>query len=422
MDEHNDSQKRGGTGFSRGFGRKAKFVRRKARNWLGYIFGKVSSVHYQAAHERYWILWRELEEKLYNSFFELNLAFVEIDKDKVRSDDDIDQHIHALKKEVAQKAKGEHCTTAKHCLSLINHYKVLAKDRNLLTRHEKHLCTLWQDMTFIRIRLFRDFNSGGSELASYLDFCREEARNLKVQDVPEIKETLHEAAVELAGPTDNGQAEQAKDDHVNIRTVRALSTILIRLNAIRLHRIHSQLKTKNAYQWALLFLLPLALILIFSNDFVLNVPGDKKFEYVPVAFNSSGAVELGLLRHILAGLIQPVYMAGNWAAGLMASNPIFFIFVAGLMGGFLSTVMKLRTPEGLPGEDAFFKWYVLTKPFVGALAAAILYVIVHTGVVHLDIQKVDLITGIVEGPIGAAGFSFGFLMGFSERIIMPQLN
>jgi hypothetical protein len=71
--------------------------------------------------------------------------------------------------------------------------------------------------------------------------------------------------------------------------------------------------------------------------------------------------------------------------------------------------MKLRTLEGLPGEDAFFKWYVLTKPFVDALAASILYVIAQTQVVQLNFQDKELITGLVDGPIGAIGFTFGFI-------------
>jgi hypothetical protein len=35
-------------------------------------------------------------------------------------------------------------------------------------------------------------------------------------------------------------------------------------------------------------------------------------------------------------IIAPVYVVGNWAANLMATNPIYFIFFAGLMGGFLA--------------------------------------------------------------------------------------
>ena len=399
-----------------------KVLKKKSRNFLSYIFGKVSIVHYQAAHERYWILWREIEEKLYSTFFELGLDFKEIDKEKIQSDEEVDSHIHALKNEILQKIKGSNNIAAKQGLSLLNHYKILSKDRNFLTRHEKDLCILWQDMTFIRIRLFREVNICGSELANYLDFCREEARNLKVQDLPEIKETLHEAAVELAGPTNHNSKAATNADNSNIRTVRALSTILIRLNSIRLQRIHNQLKIKNTYQSALFFLLPLALILIFSKDFVLKADGVEQAVYVPVWPDFFSADGSHFIQQIVKVVILPLYILGNWAAGLMATNPIFFVFVAGLMGGFLSTVMKLRTPEGFPGEDAFFKWYVLTKPFVGALAAAILYVIVHTGVVHLDFQNIEIINDIVVGPIGAKGFTFGFLMGFSERIIMPQLT
>jgi hypothetical protein len=55
---------------------------------------------------------------------------------------------------------------------------------------------------------------------------------------------------------------------------------------------------------------------------------------------------------------------------------------------------------------------------VGAFAASILYVIFRAGFAPTDIFDVKFIKNITWHPVGAKGFAFGLIKGFSERIIM----
>ena len=108
----------------------------------------------------------------------------------------------------------------------------------------------------------------------------------------------------------------------------------------------------------------------------------------------------------------------------MVENPLFFIFFAGLVGGFLSTVMRLGqgSKDLAPGDDAYYAWYVLTKPIVGALGAAILYIIVMADFAPVEVFNKNYLEAIKCCPVGAKGFAFGCIMGFSERIIMPEVK
>ncbi len=76
----------------------------------------------------------------------------------------------------------------------------------------------------------------------------------------------------------------------------------------------------------------------------------------------------------------------------------------------------------MPGDDAYLKWYVLTKPFVGALGATVLFIIAYSGLMTSEIVNNGMLQKMTESPVGAVGFTFGFLTGFSERIILPKLK
>ena len=106
----------------------------------------------------------------------------------------------------------------------------------------------------------------------------------------------------------------------------------------------------------------------------------------------------------------------------MHKNPLLFIFFAGLLGGFFSAIMKFQTSKSVPGDDAYLKWYVLTKPFVGALGATVLFIIAYSGLMTSEIINNGMLKTMKETPVGAVGFTFGFLTGFSERIILPKLK
>lgn len=121
----------------------------------------------------------------------------------------------------------------------------------------------------------------------------------------------------------------------------------------------------------------------------------------------------------MAGLCGTAY---NW----MVYNPLFFTFFAGLIAGFFSAVMGLQTSEIQPGADLYLRWYVLTKPFVGALGAVVLYIIVYADSFSVELPGLQGIGSLTQGlkaaPVGANGFAFGFIMGFSKRITLPKLK
>jgi hypothetical protein len=78
--------------------------------------------------------------------------------------------------------------------------------------------------------------------------------------------------------------------------------------------------------------------------------------------------------------------------------------------------MRLRNRGLVPGEDVYFSWYVLTKPFVGALGAMVLYVLIHGGALSTDLAA-TVIGKIKSGQPGPGVFGFAFLSGFSERLV-----
>ncbi len=400
------------------------WIKRRGKKAFSFMFGKVSDVHLQDARERYWILWREVETALYSTASELELPM----GDPPGNTSEVESYVKNRRNEadgLLKKMRASEAGTGdddpkrkikkekiEQFKRLLNYYKILLKDRELVTRREKHLSALWRDMTFIRIRLLTDRIIKADMMAMHMGFCREEARRLKVQDNPEIKELLHEAAMEL----DESDAGGNK----NIRAIRTISTILTRLNDLRIQWMHEQLRNKNTFQWALICLLPLSLILLSAHKLVLY---PKNFTPMVALKSSSPTFDWFassswwstpfLLLESLSGLV----------INLMVDNPLFFIFFAGLIGGFFSAVMRLQISDGLPGEGAYFRWYILTKPFVGALGATILYIIVHANLIQFDLLDAEgFLAAITKNPIGAKGFTFGFLTGFSERIIMPTLK
>ena len=88
---------------------------------------------------------------------------------------------------------------------------------------------------------------------------------MRVQDEPEIQELLRKAAEDLQ------QMEEGKEEKQgNQRTIRSISTILARLNDIRIHRLHEQLRNKVTYQCALFILIPLSFVLLYVHKLIVN--------------------------------------------------------------------------------------------------------------------------------------------------------
>lgn len=391
-----------------------------------FLLGKVSIIHYQEAHERYWILWRDIEAELQKNAHHIkDFTFREISPKETKTPEDINDYFAATTKRLKElrSSTGSNDEFTEKIINVLPYYKILVRDRQLLSTREKDLNTLWQDMNFVRIRLLNEVYSKDPnfDLALYLDFCREEARSMKVQDNPEIKELLHTATLGLVVKKEKTDA--GKPQKNNEETVRTISTILTRLKDIRLKIFHEQLYKKNAYQGALAFLLPLAVILIYGHDIILADPGVSVTKVVarpPVPLNE--LLRLGPVELIISFLLLP-WLFVDWIVRSMAQNPLMFIFFAGLVGGFFSAVMKLRDNKVQLGEGAYYNWYVFTKPFVGAVGAAILYIALKANFLQIkDIIGSNILTSILRGPIGAKSFTFGFIMGFSERIILPRLN
>lgn len=59
-----------------------------------------------------------------------------------------------------------------------------------------------------------------------------------------------------------------------------------------------------------------------------------------------------------------------------------FIFLGGLTGVFFSVTTRTRPKDFVPGEDAYYMTYILTKPFIGALGAIILYILIQGELHH----------------------------------------
>ena len=379
-------------------------------------FGKVSSIHAQEARERYWILRRELETNILDLATKLELKSFELNLDEESVEDYIEHLRNMIHNNLTktknipntffddqEKIKNQH-KTADKLMRLLSYYKILLKDEAYITRHEIHLNLLWRDMTFIRTRLLTDNIIPNEKLQHHLDFCRIEASQLNVQDDPEIKSYLDSAALELEN------FDEAGDQIKNIRTIRSIASVITRLNGIRINRVHEQLQKKVIYLSVLIILIPLSFILIYIDDLIL----------IPPLGNMTHAETFFAIHSV-----EETLKTGLWEVPvlkLMNGNPLLFIFFAGLLGGFFSAVMRFQTSKNVPGDDAYVKWYILTKPFVGALGATVLFIIAHSGLLKTELIDHGMLATMLKSPVGAVGFTFGFLTGFSERIILPNLS
>lgn len=268
----------------------------------------------------------------------------------------------------------------------------------LLTRRQSDLNFLWREMTVVHIMLL-DKVLPDEVLPAHLDFCNEEARRLGVTEDPEIKAMINGVA--------EAMDESPKRRHNKVRLLRGL---IERFNTIRTGRIHDQLVNIRCYQKALLMLAPIAFLLIVMKDVILTgtLP---KFDFSGFTSQVSwGFLGLGLLWNLLKDTVGYVY-----------GNVVAFVFFAGLVGGFFSVTIRLRSRELEPGADAYFTWYVLTKPWIGALGAVILYILLQSGIVASDYGG-SLLEAIKSQKPGAQLFAFAFLAGFSERIVFPNLQ
>ncbi len=252
----------------------------------------------------------------------------------------------------------------------------------LLSRRQEDLNFLWREMTQTH-KVIVDRVLPSRELPGQLYFCRREAGRIAAVTDPEVCELLQRLA-EVMDETNTNRSQK----------VHLLHTLLERFTTIRTGRMHQQLVNVRTYRKALFVLVPLSILVIANHNLLLG--------------STSGI---------------PEYPRGVFAiiTHLLRYNLIAFVFFGGLVGGFFSVVMRLRSRNLEPGEDVYFAWYVLTKPFVGALGAVILYVLLRAQFVTFNILE-PLTKHLTEDTPGPEVFGFALLAGLTERLAFPNLR
>ena len=293
---------------------------------------------------------------------------------------------------------------AKACIRICR--RALDSASVLLTRRQHDLNFLWREMIQVHSILLEKVVPV-KELPTYLDYCEVEAQKLGLTKDPAITHKIQ-------------RISELKDTQGNYRNemVRLLRGLIEYMTSIRTGRIHEQFVNVRNYKKAILFLIPIVILLVANDDLVLRDIADT-----PQWPSWKPACESQLFSYCSFERLQtlPGFLV-DLGKTLMASNKIAFVLFAGLLGGFFSVAIGLRSRELVPGEDVYFGWYVLTKPWLGAVGAATFFILLNAGFVSLNMghdnaQFLDQIR-----QIGPEMFGFAFLAGFSERIVFPGLQ
>lgn len=108
----------------------------------------------------------------------------------------------------------------------------------------------------------------------------------------------------------------------------------------------------------------------------------------------------------------------------IASNQLYYISFAGFTGGIFSLMMEFQPRNELPGDEIYTSWYYRTRPVIGAFGAMVMYIIIvspaFSGSLGSIISK-EIFKELTSQPLSSTGFTFGFITGFTERIILPKL-
>ncbi len=338
------------------------------RNVSSLVVGRVSRIHYLEAKERYYNL----------------LSLAELNYELIRDMPDVPE---------------EH----ERRIAVLQCCRILRKAEDLLTYRQQDLNNLWRALTRVRVILFEKVLDDDS-WSTQVDFCREEAHRLAVEDRPEVREMLQQLA----------EATDEDGNNRDNRKVRRLTHALVeRFNTIRTGRIYNQfikMRTYRAAFWVLMFL---ALVLVGNAGLLVENAEITFPSYQPLIELSTLPPDSDQWYHQLKKLV--VYHA-HYINELMNGNVLVFVFLSGLVGGMFSVVMRVKQSDLKPGEDAYFRYYVLTKPYVGALGAVILFILFQGEFMAMDLVK-DL-----GSKASAKVFGFVFLSGFSERFVFPQLH
>lgn len=264
-----------------------------------------------------------------------------------------------------------HARAVEQCREIVRH-----AERHISPR-PKDITRLWRYLTRLHITLAQQILPT-QLLVDQVSTVTEDAERLRTAGSPDIRDLL--ARLERV-------TNEADPDRQAI--VRALRPLLERYLSIRTQRVHLQLQQMVSYLVAMTFLIPISMVIIAN---------------------------VGLFQEPAAGTATAlgVFDLGTYS---LQNNVVFFVFFAGLAGGFFSVVMNVRRRVPTPGDDAYFGLYMLTKPLIGAFGAMIMFLIGN--LVPLTDTGTPL-TALTQQ--GATLFGFAFLAGFSERLILPAAD
>ena len=352
-----------------------KWMRRRKRaiaEWWesrAFLGGRASRHHLHEAKERYHNL-RSITE---NNLRKLKITLP--DEDDVFSPDEVCKY---LCDQFDQKlAKKQQMSERDKCNVLISSWKTLIDIKRYVTRRPEHLNNLWRAMTRIRLELM-EAGFLTENPTRHLFFCKEEANRLGVRNDPEVKELIERLGEEIT--------PNAMQSPQFICVYRAC---LERFNTIRTDRIHQQYINFKIYRRALIMLLIFGGLLLRYGDFFLGIPPSD----------------------------HPL-VEGSFLARILTYNNLTFVFFGGLLGGVFSVAMRERPRERTPGDDAYQVNYMVTKPFIGAMGAVFMYILVVAGILNSELAMDP--KALFDR--GALTFGFAFLAGFTERLVFRSFR
>jgi hypothetical protein len=307
-------------------------------------------------------------------------------------------------------------SASKKLCNLLFYAKILSNQPLKILNKAEALNMIWRDITWVRTRLLTDKIISDDKLPNHLEYCRIECSKMCPEKDDSLEVMCHETALEIVD-TEKTELNPQNNILTNNKARRTIAFVLLKLNQKRLSDINKQLRIKRAYNVAFFLLVFLSLILLSSNDILM-----KDYPFSPYIKNYIEAKNFFVAK-ITINPLSWIEAITIFFSHMLHNNHLFFMFFSGLLGGFFSTVMHLRSQDVNLG-DVFFPSYLLTKPIVGALGATVLYLILISDIIPIDLAQFKHLENIHNNSsiLGPLGFAFGFIMGFSERIILPTVK
>lgn len=384
-----------------GFVNKAKKDCRKAWSWYGSVsivpLGRVSRIHMYEARERF----RSLK-----GLVDFNAKLSGLD---LPDCDDENYNPYQAAQTIMGSAPND--DEKKRRLAIFSCHEALHKSKGLITRKQKNLNDLWRELTRVRIILIEHVFSDET-LPFQLHFCREEAHRLGVTEDPEVKDMLNGLAENTDMSPGSRQGAQFKC---------YLRALLERFNTIRTSRIHQQYVNIRTYKSAFVFLFVISALVTLGGDMLLPDMFKSSVSLPDFTFKFKAEWHAGvpnLLEALWSLMVYFMVYLYDLFRGLIKDNVLACAFFGGLTGGLISVTTRLRNLKLAPGEDAYFAVYMLTKPFVGAVGAVALYILLMGE--FFTPALVKSLDQLKASGIGV--FGFAFIAGFSERIVFPTFR